>query len=367
MTYSVLKTDGNPQAAIRSVLRGLLSTRLADAIMVAARTPYSALPMPALCSDPDKLEAADPLAPVAPFNAARQAASLLRRDAGRRVAVVLRPCELRALVELAKLRQCTLENSFLIGFDCLGRMENSVYLETLKEAPDLTTAFYQSDGYQDRTTAACRACIAFQPAVADLAIRLLGHEPADNMGLEALTEKGRSLLGVLDMAPVQPPEGREAASAAVLEQRRQHRTDLLRGAGDRTSSLTKLQEYFATCLNCYNCRVACPVCYCKECVFGTDVFAHPPEVLLRRAAKRGVVKLPTDTTMFHLTRMAHMSHACVACGHCTSVCPSHIPVADVFIKVGAETQALYHYEPGRDANEPIPLLVFEEESEKKAG
>ena len=146
MTYSVLKTDGNPQAAIRSVLRDLLSTRLADAIMVAARTPYSALPMPALCSDPDKLEAADPLAPVAPFNAARQAASLLRRDAGRRVAVVLRPCELRALVELAKLRQCTLENSFLIGFDCLGRMENSVYLETLKEAPDLTTTFYNPTG-----------------------------------------------------------------------------------------------------------------------------------------------------------------------------------------------------------------------------
>jgi formate dehydrogenase subunit beta len=365
--YAVIKTDGNPQAVIRSVLGDMLSAQLADAVMVAARTPYSALPMPTLCSDPAKLEPADPLAPVAPFNAARQAASILRHDAGRRVAVVLRPCEVRALIELAKLRQCTLENSILIGIECLGRMENSVYIETLKEVPDLTTAFYQSSGYPERVTAACQACLAFQPAAVDLAIRLLGHDPTGSIGLEALTDKGRSLLGAVGMTPGQPPEGREAASAAMLERRRQRRAALLCDTGNQAGSIMKLQEYFATCLNCYNCRVACPVCYCKECVFGTDVFAHPPEVLLRRAAKRGVVKLPTDTTMFHLTRMAHMSHACVACGHCTSVCPSHIPVADVFIKVAAETQALYHYEPGRDLNEPIPLLIFEEESEKKAG
>jgi formate dehydrogenase subunit beta len=366
MTYSVLKTEGNPQTAIRSLLRGLLDAKLADAVMVAARTPYSPLPMPTLFSDPAKLEAADPLAPVAPFNAARQAASLLRHDAGRRVAVVLRPCEVRALIELTKLHQCTLENSILLGIECLGRMENSVYLETLQEVPDLTTAFYQSDGHQERITAACQACTAFQPAAVDVALRLLGHDPAESIGLEALTDKGRSLVGAVGIAAAQPPEGREAAAAATLEKRRQRRADLLRDAGDRTGSLTKLQEYFATCLNCYNCRVACPVCYCRECVFGTDVFAHPPEVLLRRAVKRGVVKLPTDTTMFHLTRMAHMSHACVACGHCTSVCPSHIAVADVFIKVAIETQALYSYEPGRDVNEPIPLLVYEEESEKKA-
>jgi formate dehydrogenase subunit beta len=366
MTFAVLKTDGNPQAAIRSMLGGLLSAKHVDAVLVASRTPYSALPMPTLCSDATRLEAADPLAPVAPFNAARQAASLLRHDTGRRVAVVLRPCELRALVELAKLHQCALENSLLIGIECLGRMENSVYLETLKETPDLTTAFYQSDGYRDRVTAACRACTAFQPAAADLAIRVLGHDPAEDIGLEALTEKGRRLVSAIGVASAQPPENREAALAATLEWRRQRREALLRNAADQTGSLTKLQKYFATCLNCYNCRVACPVCYCRECVFGTDVFAHPPEVLLRRAAKRGVVKLPTDTTMFHLTRMAHMSHACVACGHCTSVCPSHIPVADVFIRVASETQALYSYEPGRDLNEPIPLLVFEEESKEKA-
>jgi formate dehydrogenase (coenzyme F420) beta subunit len=365
--YAVLKTDGNPQAAIRSMLGDMLSAKLVDAVLVAARTPYSALPMPTLCSDPAKLETADPLAPVAPFNAARQAASILQHDAGRRVAVVLRPCEVRALIELAKLHQCTLGNSILIGIECLGRMENDVYLETLKGVPNLVAEFYQSDGYQDRLTSACQACIAFQPSAVDVTLCLFGYDPADSIGLNALTDKGRSLLHALGMSPTQPPESREAVYKALLERRRQGRAALLHDVESQTDNIRKLQEYFATCLNCYNCRVACPVCYCKECVFATDVFAHPPEVLLRRATKRGAVKLPADTTMFHLTRMAHMSHACVACGHCTSVCPSHIAVADIFIKVAVETQALYHYEAGRDVDEPIPLLVFEKESEAKAG
>ena len=306
MTYSVLKTDGNPQAAIRSVLSALLSAKLVDAVMVAARNPYSALPMPTLCSDPAKLEAADPLAPVAPFNTARQAASLLRHDAGRCVAVVLRPCEVRALVELAKLRQCTLENSILIGIECLGRMENGVYLEALKEAPDLITAFYQSAGYQDRVTTACQVCLGFQPAAVDLAIRLLGHDPADSIGLEALTDRGRSQLDAIGIAPAQPPDGREAVLVATLEKRRQRRAAMLRDAGDKTGTLTKLQEYFATCLNCYNCRVACPVCYCKECVFGTDVFAHPPEVL---SAARGQARGSQAAHRHdHVSSHAHGAH-----------------------------------------------------------
>ena len=36
------------------------------------------------------------------------------------VAVILRPCELRALHELAKLKQAKLENLLLISFECAG-------------------------------------------------------------------------------------------------------------------------------------------------------------------------------------------------------------------------------------------------------
>ncbi len=72
--------------------------------------------------------------------------------------------------------------------------------------------------------------------------------------------------------------------------------------------------------------------------------------------------MPADTVMFHLTRLAHMSHACVGCGQCASVCPSGIPVADIFKTVAVRTQDLFDYEPGKDLSEPIPYLAFEEDS-----
>ncbi|MGE5255455.1 MAG: 4Fe-4S dicluster domain-containing protein [Hyphomicrobiales bacterium] len=366
MSYATLKTNGNPRAALQSVLGDLLAAHRVDAVMVAARTPYSPLPMPTLFADPDQMAAIEPFAPVAPFNAARQAAAVLRYDAGRRVAVVLRPCEVRALIELAKLHQCALNHAVLIGIDCLGRMENGAYLEAVRGLPEGCTAVQPAADGLDQMTTACQACLQFQPQAVDLAVWLIGYDAAEAVGLSAATDTGRSILDGLQLEPGQEPAGRSAEAARMLEQRRRNRETLLKDTAAKTAAIEKFQAYFATCLNCYNCRVACPVCYCKECVFGTDIFAHPPEVLLRRAAKRGAVKLPTDTTMFHLTRMAHMSHACVGCGHCSSVCPSNIPVADVFIRVAAAAQALYRYEPGRDVNEPIPLLVFEEKEEEKA-
>jgi formate dehydrogenase (coenzyme F420) beta subunit len=83
-------------------------------------------------------------------------------------------------------------------------------------------------------------------------------------------------------------------------------------------------------------------------------------VYFRRARQKGRVKLPADTTMFHLTRLAHISHSCVGCGQCSSVCPSHLPVAEMFITVSAATQEEFGYEPGRSLDEPIPYLAFDE-------
>jgi formate dehydrogenase subunit beta len=184
---------------------------------------------------------------------------------------------------------------------------------------------------------------------------------ADEVGLSAETDEGEQVLENLGIESDIEPPGRTEQITRLLSRRRQEREAFLKQTAEKINTIEKFQKYFANCLNCYNCRMACPVCYCKECVFMTDVFDHEPETLLRRAGKKGMLKLPAETSMFHLTRMAHMSHSCVGCGQCSSVCPSDIPVADVFSKVAAEIQALYDYEPGRDTEEPLPLLVFEED------
>jgi formate dehydrogenase subunit beta len=357
MTMYAQEKDTPSLDAVRRVLAGMLSKKLVDAVLVPARTPYSVIPMPTLIADPERMEAADPLTPVAPFNAARQAAAVARHPTRKRVALVLRPCEIRAFVELVKLRQCTLENCVLIGIECLGRMDKDAYAAHASAAPDFAQTFYKKDDLMDQVITTCKTCDHFQPEGVDLTVSVLGS--AGGVGFVAGSEAGEKLIAELGLSVSEEPKERAVAAKALLEKRIEARDHLFRETAEKINTIEKFEGVIADCLNCYNCRVACPVCYCRECVFLTDVFVHPPETLLRRASKRGAVKIPTDTSMFHLTRLTHMSHACVGCGHCSSVCPSGIPIADIFRTVAAQTQALFDYEPGRDAGETIPYLAFE--------
>jgi formate dehydrogenase subunit beta len=73
------------------------------------------------------------------------------------------------------------------------------------------------------------------------------------------------------------------------------------------------------------------------------------------------VRLPSDTLLFHLTRMLHMAHACVGCGMCSDACPVGIPVADLFRAVGQCVQQGFGYLPGRDPDEPMIIAEFRED------
>ena len=129
---------------------------------------------------------------------------------------------------------------------------------------------------------------------------------------------------------------------------------------EATADLEKLTTYLANCVNCYNCRVACPVCYCRECVFVTDVFDHEPSQYLRWANRKGIIKMPTDTVFYHMTRLAHMSTACIGCGQCSNACPNNIPVMEIFRTVASYTQKAFDYEAGRSIEDEPPLSVFRE-------
>jgi formate dehydrogenase subunit beta len=104
--------------------------------------------------------------------------------------------------------------------------------------------------------------------------------------------------------------------------------------------------------------VACPVCYCKECVFVTDVFNHDPSQYLQWANRKGLIKMPTDTLFFHLTRLAHMSTACVGCGQCSNACPNDIPVMELFRTVANTAQQAFGYQAGDHIEQKPPLSVF---------
>jgi len=369
-TTAQLKVERhNLLAALRDFSRNILDADDIGAILAPWRLPMKNMVMPTLLTDPDQLKNIDPLSPAFPMNSAKVVSRLTRKPSGSRIAAFLRPCEIRAFHELVKLKQGRVEDLIIIGIDCLGAFTNRDYIKWVEENTDAATEkFYTGilDGKDDAANrvelaAACRSCEFPVAAGADISIGLFGVDTGSMLLLEARTDQGQILLDKLAYPQVEAPVSRGKAVEKLVAGRIASRDHMLTETRQATDSLEKLAGYLATCVNCYNCRVACPVCYCRECVFVTDVFDHDAATYMRWAEKKGAVKIPTDTLLYHITRMVHMSTACVGCGQCSNACPNDIPIMELFRAAAQETQAAFGYEAGRSVDEALPLAEFREQ------
>lgn len=346
--------------------RSVLRNGEIDALLVPQRLPMKNTVMPTLVTDPEKVNGADPLAPVFPINAAKVVSKLTRRPISQRVAVVLRPCEIRAFIELVKLKQGSMDNVLLLGTDCYGAYSNLDYPRFAGDGGKESTLRFYENILSGKGTAwgdfdlspACKACEHPIPENADLLIGLLGVDTKDHLLAVANTAAGEALLEKLNLPETEEPAGRREAVSALISERTAYRDQMFAQTSEATADMERLTAYLANCVNCYNCRVACPVCYCKECVFVTDVFDHEPGQYMKWAHRKGIIKMPTDTVFYHLTRLAHMSTACVGCGQCSNACPNNIPVMEIFRTVASYTQRAFEYEAGRSIEDEPPLSVF---------
>lgn len=362
-TYRLDPQEGNQPAVIRGFLQSLLAAGAVRAVLVPQHLPLKRMVMPTLVTRPEGMGGVDPLAPCFPMNAARIASRLARKPMGVRWAAVLRPCEIRAWVELVKLKQARTDEVVLVSIDCLGAFQNKDYVRLAGENPAAATQGFVSralagENVEPDLATACRACEFPVPPHSDIHIGFLGCDGA--LTVEARSSAGREAVESLNLARCDTPASRQATLDALVARRVGRRDEMFAATQAAIGSLDKAAAYFADCINCYNCRVACPVCYCKECVFVTDVFNHEPAQYLKWAERSGVLKMPTDTLFYHLTRLAHMSTACVGCGQCSNACPNDIPVMEVFRTVAWHTQQAFGYEAGRDLEEAPPLSVFKE-------
>jgi formate dehydrogenase subunit beta len=369
ITATINVKDQDLLASLKAFCETLLEQENISAILVPQRLPMKSMAMPTLVTDADQLEGVDPLSPAFPMNGAKVLAKLTRRPSGGKIAAMLRPCEIRAFIELVKLKQARTEDVVLIGLDCLGAFRNTDYFRFAgDDAAAATRRFYEGvladkDAAMDGAdlTPACKACEHSIPDSADIALGLWGVDTGTGILAQAQSPAGEALLTQLNLPAAEVPKAREDALAQLLEARTASRDQMFAETAAATDSVEKLSNYMANCVNCYNCRVACPVCYCKECVFVTDVFNHDPAQYLRWAQRKGAIKMPTDTVFYHLTRLTHMSTACVGCGQCSNACPNDIPVMELFRLVGQRTQEAFAYEAGKSVDESPPMSVFKED------
>ena len=353
----------NARTVFASFLKDLLSRQVVDAVYVPLRTAGGGI-APALVRRPDLLDDADPLAPVMLINGARAVSALTMGAAPERIAAVLRPCEIRALIELVKLKQASLEHLTIIGLDCAGTYEVGDYarlaqaggdpaLRLLAEAAQGHIA--AQDGYALRP--ACRMCEHPVSGNAQITVGFIG---VDGLMIEVDEATAQKLEPSWPRIPAGDLAFRQDIVQRLAAERAEQRDRAMAAFAQQVNSPAALAAYFDTCQRCHNCMVACPICYCKECLFRTPAMDHDAARYLRLADRKGAARLPADTVLFHLTRLNHMSTSCVGCGLCESACPSDIPLTILFRTVAAQTQALFDYTPGRRLDDEIPLMTFRE-------
>ena len=322
-----------------------------------------------LITRPEELNDALPLFPLMPANSGKILSRLtLRGPFTEPVAVVLKPCELRAFIELVKRKQGSLDNYFFISQTCPGvyPLEMSIdgdlnalasrYREQMRSGPSIP-----------EIRPACRSCLHFTPHNADIIVSLIAEADLDrSCSLFLNSKKGEALADGME-GEKREQDLNSQELARYSDHRKTARQKLFDELGAEMGGITGLIKLFGKCIGCHACGNACPICYCDLCFFESQPNESRPNSYQADLEKKGAARIPAGTLFYHVGRMAHMSVSCVGCGMCMDVCPVNIPVGTIFSRVGELVQKTFEYVPGVNLEDPLPVAAYKEEEFTQVG
>lgn len=322
-------------------------------------------------------------------NMARFLKEYLNGASDQKIAVVVKPCDAKAIIELAKRYQVNLDNLLLIGLNCTGTLpsakakkmfrdefevdpadiiaediEDNKLIIRLKDGTEKEKelAELEQKGYGRREN--CRRCETNIPIMADIACGKWGATDKNTTFVEVCSEKGSEFIesaiedGCIkaDNPTTEAVENRKQKDEAAVELAKQQQEKDFASLNDMSNEekANYWLEQFNHCIKCYGCRDACPICYCDECFL---------------EAGRGFVpsgEVPPDV-LFPMVRAAHVMDSCVNCGQCQDACTMELPIARLIFMLSKELGDIFNYEPGIDVSQLPPLRTVNDEELSNRG
>ncbi|MCK4358039.1 MAG: hypothetical protein KAW92_04730 [Candidatus Cloacimonetes bacterium] len=359
---AMISVDESIQETILNFFKEALEKKCFDAALIPVRVPAGDSYSWILIQDKSLLKDANPISPIMPVQGAKALSSLTRKGKGDlKIAAIMRPCEIRAAIELFKLEQINLDNVFLFSFDCPGALPLLDYIEDPEKGEKIFNSSYAGNIWNDEPMKpVCKMCDNFSIPNCDLHFGILGFKE-NNLLLIPNSTKGESILKKMGIASEKNLSDWEKKVDEVRKKKEKIKKETYHNIQPMVEGLDSLLKTFANCIACHNCMSVCPICYCRQCYFDSEVSKFTSENYLLRAEKRGGLRFPSDIILFQSGRMSHMSLSCVSCGMCEDACPVSIPVAQIFSYVADKTQKAFEYQPGRNIGEPLPLKDYKEE------
>lgn len=334
------------EKTFHKVLENLLEKEIVEGIMVQTKGGNGVFT--SLITDRELIKKTVPFAPLFSTNTA----IYLQNNGLKSIAVVVKPCEARAINELKKLNQIRSDNLLVICTDCLGTIDpkDATIIEPLTKVKKKQL---EKDSISIRK--ACSVCEHFTPPEVDISIMSIGI----NDGYRLVTDREDLLEGV-DLKEGDTPKSRDTEIKKIQQEQLKNKKKMVGDITKKLSSPDSLAEVLKYCIRCDNCREMCPICYCKECYFETPIGDLKTDEMLHQAGIKGILRVPPDILFYHLTRAIHVAPSCVECGACEEACPRDIPLLSVWKSLTGEVQGLFSYESGMKIDETLPLICFKE-------
>ncbi len=351
--------DGDTLGAVRGVLSMLLDKHIVDAMLVPLEVPSPDQVSPILVKESKQINSANPLAPVMRINAAAVLAHVQKEVGDARLGAVLRPCELRAVIELAKVGRIDLDRLVLVGIDCMGTYEPDAYTQIARASlhdgsptDEMLRWTRQGPIAPYRLRNACQMCEHFFPENADIAIGLVGTNVRERL----LVETREEIANKLEL-PAGPINGRDKAIARLTAIRQHRHEEAMSSANRLLSDLPSLISLVAPCTACGECQDACPYCDCEAFTARPSKEPHTDRTRVWPSGGEPRSATRAPGLLGDFIQLGRRAASCVGCGMCESACPRHVPLTAIQGVLGRKVQEEFNYIPGRDIKERLPWAI----------